>query len=209
MQLILTSLQEPLAAAWKTYCGDLDFVQVQHGSIFEVQCDALVSPANSFGFMNGGIDLLYSQRLGWHVQERLQEAIRQQHHGELLIGAAQIVETDHPDFPFMIAAPTMRYPMMITETANPYLAARAVFLNWRFGFFPTGRYAGQPVSTIIRTIAMPGLRTGVGCVAPDACARQVRAAIDDILLEGFRFPKSWGQVMQRHEEYIGKPLQDQ
>jgi hypothetical protein len=87
MKLILTALQPQLAQAWNSICGDFDFVSVYEGSIFEVSCDAVVSPANSFGSMNGGIDLFYSRFFGWHVQERLQHAIRSYHYGELLVGS--------------------------------------------------------------------------------------------------------------------------
>lgn len=206
MRLILTSLHADLADAWEATCGDLGFVEVWRGSIFDVACDALFSPANSFGFMNGGIDLAYSRRLGWHVQERLQRAIAQHHHGELLVGAAELVSTDDPSFPYMIAAPTMRMPQSITETANPYLAARAAFILWQGGRFRDGPHAGQPIGEHIRTLAMPGLGTGVGSVAALACARQVRSAIDDILLGQFAAPHSWGQVLERHEQWLGHPL---
>ncbi len=33
----------------------------------DVKCDAVVSPANSFGFMDGGIDLIYSHRFGTNL----------------------------------------------------------------------------------------------------------------------------------------------
>jgi O-acetyl-ADP-ribose deacetylase (regulator of RNase III) len=110
MKLILTAIDEPLARAWINSCGDLDFVQVHQGPIFDVACDAVVSPANSFGFMDGGIDLPYSKYFGWQVQQRLQELIVQHHRGEFLVGTAEIVETDDKGIPFLIAAPTMRVP---------------------------------------------------------------------------------------------------
>ena len=103
MRIYLASVKPQLAKDWRQFCGDLDFVSVHEGSIFDLQCDAVVSPANSFGFMDGGIDSLYSRRFGWHVQKRLQRLIQDEHHGELLVGAAEIVETDAP-IPFLIAA---------------------------------------------------------------------------------------------------------
>ncbi len=57
MNIILTSVDAGLAEAWARFCGDLEFVTVHRGSIFDIACDAVVSPANSFGFMDGGIDL--------------------------------------------------------------------------------------------------------------------------------------------------------
>jgi hypothetical protein len=64
MEIVLTSLDQDLASSWKSVCGDLPGVSVYKGSIFDVKCDAVVSPANSFGFMDGGIDLRYSDRFG-------------------------------------------------------------------------------------------------------------------------------------------------
>lgn len=206
MKLILSSLTLELTQAWTASCGDLDFVSVYQGSIFEVSCDAVLSPANSFGFMNGGIDLFYSRYVGWHVQERLQQAIRQYHHGELLVGMAEIVSTDHPEIPYLIAAPTMRMPQTIAESVNPYLAARAAFILWKYGRFRDGTNAGEPIASQVHTLALPGLGTGVGRVAPEVCARQVRAAIDDILREQFTYPETWGQVLERHESFLGHPL---
>src|SRR4051794_40598373 len=121
MNIVLASIEPSLAAAWETFCGDLDFVSVHFGDILDVACDAVVSPANSYGFMDGGIDALYSRHFGWGVEERLQKAIRERHHGELLVGTAEIVETGDEGIPYVIAAPTMRVPMVLRESVNPYL----------------------------------------------------------------------------------------
>lgn len=199
MNIILTSVETALADAWERFCGDLPFVTVHRGSIFDLSCDAVVSPANSFGFMDGGIDLLYSEYFGWGVQERLQEAIRDVHHGELLVGAAEIVETDNPDLPFLIAAPTMRVPTILRDTVNPYLAARAALLLVKHGTFSHGTYAGEKIADYVETVAFPGLGTGVGRVGPNTCARQVRAAIDAVLLGREVFPVSWVDAQHRHQ----------
>src|SRR3954464_408677 len=128
INVVLAAVEAELADAWERFCGDLQGVRVHRGSILDVHCEAVVSPANSFGFMDGGIDHLYSHHFGWQVQRRLQEAIRPRPHGELLVGQAEIVPTDDARIPFVIAAPTMRVPMILRETVNPYLAARAVLL---------------------------------------------------------------------------------
>src|SRR3954469_25564103 len=114
INVVLAAVEAELADAWERFCGDLEGVRVHRGSILDVHCDAVVSPANSFGFMDGGIDHLYSHHFGWEVQERLQELIRNRHRGELRVGAAEIVETGHARIPYLIAAPTMRVPMILT-----------------------------------------------------------------------------------------------
>lgn len=208
MRIILAAVDEPMADAWERLCGDAENVSVHRGSIFDVHCDALVSPANSFGFMDGGIDALYTQRLGSHVQRRLQELIRTRHHGELLVGAAEVVHTDDPSFPFVIAAPTMRVPMVLRESINPYLAARAAILLVKHGTFPDGPFAGEAIADVIKTIALPGLGTGVGGIGPYMCARQVRAAIDHHLMGLHSFPATWADAQTRHQLLYSDRIRD-
>ena len=64
LKIVLTAVEGPLAPAWQRWCGDLRCVKVHQGSIFDAACDAVVIPANSFGFMDGGIDRLYSGFFG-------------------------------------------------------------------------------------------------------------------------------------------------
>ena len=208
MNIILTSVESGLADAWDRFCGDLNCVTIHRGSVFELSCDAVVSPANSFGFMDGGIDMLYSQHFGWQVQERLQEAIRENHHGELLVGMAEIVETDNPGLPFLIAAPTMRVPTILRDSVNPYLAARATLLLVKHGTFTNGTYVGEPIADYVDSIAFPGLGTGVGRVGPNTCARQVRAAIDAALLGQDSFPVSWVDAQHRHQQLYTDRIRD-
>jgi O-acetyl-ADP-ribose deacetylase (regulator of RNase III) len=199
MKLILTAVDESLADAWTKYCGDLDFVTVHHGSILDVECDAVVSPANSYGFMDGGIDGLYMWHFGDDIQIRVRRQIFDRHHGEIIVGQADVVATENVRIPYLIFAPTMRVPMNLNETVNPYLAARAIFLLVKSGEFTSGKYVGQKISAHINTIALPGLGTGVGKVNCETCAQQVRSAIDDIILERYRMPKSWAEASERHQ----------
>jgi O-acetyl-ADP-ribose deacetylase (regulator of RNase III) len=196
MQLVLVDLREDLIEAWKTDFQHVEGVTVEQGSIFEVACDALVSPANSYGFMDGGLDLAISEFFGWHVQERLQERIKTIHHGELLVGQAEIVSTNDTQIPYVIAAPTMRVPMVLRQqTVNPYLAMRAILLLVKYGKLNDGR----PISEVIKTIAVPGLGTGVGRVPATLCSHQMLEAISDVMFDNFRFPISWYSATVRHD----------
>ncbi|HZS09771.1 MAG TPA: macro domain-containing protein [Blastocatellia bacterium] len=208
MKIILAAVEEPLADAWERFCGDLECVELHRGSILDASCDAVVSPANSFGFMDGGIDHIYSHRFGWHVQERLQTLIVEKHHGELLVGAAEIVETDNAGIPFLIAAPTMRVPMILRDSVNPYLAARAALLLVKYGIFQGGIYSGEPIANAVQSLAFPGLGTGVGQVGPNTCARQFRAAIEEVVLEKYTFPKTWADAQARHQRLYTDRIRD-
>src|SRR5512147_1366386 len=93
MRLRLRDRNEALVDAWRREFSGVANVEVSCGEIFDLPADAIVSPANSFGFMDGGIDLVYSRRFGWDLQERLQALLRAEHAGELPVGQALIVET--------------------------------------------------------------------------------------------------------------------
>jgi O-acetyl-ADP-ribose deacetylase (regulator of RNase III) len=200
MNITLTAIDTGLHGAWRQFCGDVEGVHVHQGSILDVACDAVVSPANSFGFMDGGVDLLYLEHFGPSIQDRVQRAIVDHHGGELVVGNAAVVETGDATIPFLIAAPTMRVPMILPpDSTAAYLAARAVFLLVQRGKFLDGPRAGQPLSDHIKSVAFPGLATGVGRMGPATCAHQVRAAIDDVVLARYEMPRTWAEASERHQ----------
>jgi len=202
LEIILTARSKELYESWSTYCGGFEFVTIHYGDIFDIRADAVISPSNSFGFMDGGIDLLFSNYWGWEVEEKLQKTIKEKHNGELLVGQAEIVETGNERFPFVICSPTMRVPQTLVNSVNPYLAARALFLLIKNGIFESGINKGLPIADKVKSIAMPGLGTGAGEIKPSVCAKQVSRAIRDIICEEFRFPESWIEAQRRHYELI-------
>jgi len=62
-------------------------VRVLHGSVLDVKADAWVSPANSFGFMNGGIDAQYLEHFGGNAQKWLRSRIKSYYDGEMPAGS--------------------------------------------------------------------------------------------------------------------------
>ena len=72
MKIFLAALDDALADAWERHCGDLPGVTVHRGSILDLDVDAVVSPANSFGFMDGGIEerqQAVAKRLGFEISD--------------------------------------------------------------------------------------------------------------------------------------------
>ncbi|MEG5038303.1 MULTISPECIES: macro domain-containing protein [unclassified Microcoleus] len=194
MQIVLATLDDGLVRAWQSTCGNMENVKIHHGSIFDVKCDAIVSPGNSFGFMDDGLELEISEYFGGQVLERLQKLIQARHHGELLVGRAEIVDTDHDEIPYLIAAPIMRVPTVLRETVNVYLATRAILTLVKFGSVPDG----TPVKHIIETIAIPGMGTGIGKVPPHICANQMKVALEEVLLSQYEFPQSLLHAQRCH-----------
>lgn len=174
--------------AWRElFAGEPD-VTPTDADILSLDCDAIVSPANSFGFMDGGLDGLLSEYFGWHVQERVQAIIKSRPLGELLIGEAIIVPTDNDKIPWVIAAPTMRVPMRVRQSVNAYLAMKAILIA-----------AMRHEDVIpIRSIAIPGLATGIGKLAPETAAKQMFAAYQEILQGQRHWPGSFSDAQRQH-----------
>ena len=92
MNIVLCTINPSIELAWREALVGFPALhllcEILTGNITELAVDAVVSPANSFGFMDGGIDLHYSTVFGWHVQERLQAFIKTMAVQELPVGEA-------------------------------------------------------------------------------------------------------------------------
>lgn len=179
-RIVLCAVHESMTRAWLGIAAERPGIEVHEGSILDIGTDAVVSPANSFGLMRGGVDAAYSS--AWPtIEQRVRSAILAFHGGELPVGEAVVVSTGGVKPSWLFSAPTMREPSttLPQDTVHPYLAARAVFRMWRGGRVEDGR----PVRRVIRSIAIPGLGTGVGGVSPATCARQVAAAWDELFAD--------------------------
>lgn len=133
----------------------------------------MVSPANSFGLMDGGIDAEIIAFFGSSLMERVQQRILEEYVGEQPVGTSLIVETGHPKHPFLAHTPTMRVPMSVAGTHNPYMAMWAMLL--------AVKRHNQQATQQIKSIACPGLGTGIGRVPYGEAARQMALAYDNFL----------------------------
>jgi O-acetyl-ADP-ribose deacetylase (regulator of RNase III) len=171
MHYLLIGQNPRLLAAWQEQLGEFPNVKVLEGDITNVSCDAIVSPANSFGFMDGGLDYAISERLGWDLQTEVQQFIKNLPEGELLVGKAEVFATKDELIPYLIVAPTMRVPtnFQIPTSINAYLAMKAILI-------------AAKKHENIEYVAIPGLCTGVGRMQPEICARQMLYAYREIEL---------------------------
>ena len=207
LEIHLRDLSASLVAAWEEAFATVPGVSISQGDIFSTQpgplpsnapidvaADAVVSPANSFGFMDGGIDAVYTHQFGFALEGRLQALLAAEHGGELPVGCAVIVETGSPEIPWCISAPTMRVPEAVPDTANAYLAFRAA-LRTVLAHNAAGRRQ-------IRRILCPGLATTTGRMPVGRCAAQMRAAWDNVLGEGPPQRLSWHSVADLHQRLL-------
>jgi len=167
-RLILVDPNESLCTAWRTAFHAYPEVAVFPGRFEQVpDYDCMVSAANSFGLMDGGVDLAIRNYFGASLQERVQQRILAHYTGEQPVGTSFIVETQHPRHPFVAHTPTMRVPRPIHQTENVYLAMKAML---------EAVQAFNQVQQRIQTVLCPGLGTATGRVPVEEAARQMELA---------------------------------
>lgn len=188
MKIILCYRDEPMGEAWRHAFRELPDVEIACADICRVPCDAVVSPANSFGFMDGGLDHLLSERFGWDLEKRVQKAIQERPLRELLVGEAIVVPTEDAQTPWLVCAPTMRVPMRIRTSVNAYLAMKAILIAVRH----------HAQSRSIEVVAIPGLGTGVGQLAPELAAGQMAQAYREVVLNDHKYPGSFAEAQKMH-----------
>ena len=166
MKLLLLDRDVQLCEAWRTSFAGVEGVKIHHGGFATLigAYDCLVSPANSFGLMDGGMDAAIADFFGLAFEERVQSEIWRNYRGEQPVGTCLMVATGKPGCPWLAHCPTMRVPMDVSRTNHAYAALLAALT--------TAEAHG------IQTLACAGLGTGIGRMPGEIAARQMRFAFD-------------------------------
>jgi O-acetyl-ADP-ribose deacetylase (regulator of RNase III) len=166
MNLHLVGQNPSLVDAWRHSFHGFPEVEIAQADILTVARHCFVSPANSHGFMDGGIDASYRAFFDPGIECTVREAILLRPEQMLPVGASLVVQTGHPRIPYLIVAPTMEMP----EPVPPIHSARALRAVLRL--------VGQHPE-LGDDIYCPGLGTGVGQIDAAAAAEQMASTYRD------------------------------
>ena len=126
-------------------------VTCRQGSLLNVEAQAIVNAANSHGLMGGGVAGIIRRVAGSQVEDEAREQ------APIPVGDAVLTSGGRTRFAGIIHAPTMPEPAMRIPVENVKLATRAALrLADEQGFV---------------SLAIPGMGTGVGRVAPGEAAQ--------------------------------------
>jgi O-acetyl-ADP-ribose deacetylase (regulator of RNase III) len=192
LKLILVDPKPALSAAFQKYFDGLPNVEIVTAYFQDLpDFDCMVSAANSFGLMDGGVDAAIIRYFGQSLMDRVQQRIIEEYYGEQLVGTSFIVETGNSKHPYVAHTPTMRIPMDISRTDNVYRAMWAMLIA-------VGQHNKTTQSQPIDIVACPGLGTATGHVPYAEAARQMALAYKNYL----KPPKyiDWRYADRRQEE---------
>ncbi|GAB3802648.1 macro domain-containing protein [Micromonospora zhanjiangensis] len=163
LRVVLSDINAKVVQSWLGAFADSPDVEIVKGSIINQQVDAWVSPTNSHGAMNGGVDAAIKRHLGAGIQLRVQRAIRDRFGGSLPIGSAVCVPSGAANPKFLISTPTMQQSVEnVRETLNVALACAAAF--------QAVHMQNQREPGSIASVALVGMGAATGKVPPQVCA---------------------------------------
>ncbi len=132
-------------------------VEIREGSILEVDTDVIVNPANSLGIMGGGVAGVIRRQGGEEIEK---EAMMK---APIPIGKAILTTSGKLSFKGVIHSPTMEQPAVKTSVEEVKKAVKAAL-----------ELADE---LCFKSIAFPGMGTGVGGLNKEVAAR---AMIEEI-----------------------------
>ena len=191
--MILVDPNKELCLEWQEVFEPYSNVKIEN-DIFEnlESFDCMVSAANSFGLMDGGVDLAITRYFGQELPAKVQSIIKSEYYGEQPVGTSIIVETENNRHPFIAHTPTMRVPLKITRTDNVY--------NAMFAMLRAVANHNKTNSQKIKKVACPGLGTSAGRMPSKEAARQMELAY-----RNFHNPppfSTWFHIIDRQTDII-------
>ena len=184
-KLILVDLEAKLCQEFEKAFKGVEGVEVVNGRFEDVEFDCIVSAANSFGLMDGGVDGAITGYFGKQMMDRVQEHIIKEYHGEQPVGTSFIIrgneEWNDGKNKYVAHTPTMRVPMNIRQTENVYHAMKAMLV----AVYRWNSDVRRGLKTLgvngINTVACTGLGTFCGDVPFRKAAKDMKMAYDNVI----------------------------
>ncbi|MFB7782279.1 ADP-ribosyltransferase domain-containing protein [Streptomyces vinaceus] len=163
LRVVLTDVNERVVEAWRAAFADTPGIEIRRGSILDEDVDAWVTPTNSRGRMDGGVDAAVKRHLGAGIQLRVQRAIRDRFAGAMPVGSAVCVPSGAAVPRFLISTPTMvESSQNVSATLNVALACAAAF--------QAVHRQNREAPGSIRSVALVGMGARTGRVPARLCA---------------------------------------
>ena len=216
-KLILSAINEDLFEAFKKHFAQFPEVEVVFKSFEQTEFDCVVSAANSFGLMDGGVDQCITDYFGVQMMKRVQAKVISDYYGEQPVGTSMIVRGTKefdintgmiPKVKYVAHTPTMRIPMDIHQTRNVYSAMKAMLIAVEKHNESCTTNVKMDLGYVskINTVVCPGLGTNAGRVPAEEAAKMMSLALHHFLNPPTSV--SWYFATERHSEIQNKQLSD-
>lgn len=170
-----------VAKSFEEFFGRQPHLDIAEGDVLEMDVSAIVMPLNSFGILNAGFGSALNEHMGGKFETRVRKLIQDEHAGELAVGSADMIKSGMENVDYIVLAPTIRVPPDRAPSGSvcSFLSTRAA-LRCLASFMRKEKQEGKDAS--ITSVAMVGMGTGVGRMAPAVAAFQMYEAYCQIVL---------------------------
>lgn len=181
MELILCDINHNMIYEWERVFSNHENVKCIDGDYCTVaereKVDAIVSPANSFGIMDGGLDLSIRDfyfKNNIDIQELVQKQIKKIFWGIQTVGSSIYIKNNFID---LIHSPTMKVPGQINDLNIIYFATRNTIICAR--------------ENGVNKVIIPAFGAGIGNIKYSIVARIMEDAIKSLEFNCF---ENWNSV---------------
>lgn len=178
-KLIVSAVNEELHAEFVKAFEGFPEVEVVFSRFEDTDFDCVVSAANSFGLMDGGVDQCITDLFGVQMMRRVQQRIIMEYAGEQPVGTSMIVRGNEDrkveGNKYVAHTPTMRVPRDVSCSDNAYKAMKAALLAVRNHNMAVDQGFLRD-ETRINSLVTPGLATLTGRIPYDKAAKQMALA---------------------------------
>jgi O-acetyl-ADP-ribose deacetylase (regulator of RNase III) len=193
VKVVLVDINPKMVKAWQDTFEENPEVEIVQGSMLECQVSAWVSPTNSAGRMDGGLDLVIKNHLGASIENQVQADIKQRYGGKMQVGFSTCVATGRTLPRYLISTPTMVTSNEdVSDTLNVALACAAAF--------QAVHTQNEAEPGTVRSVALPGLGANTGRVPVEICADLMWTAYNLFRARSFA---SYGEMRAALEEELG------
>ena len=192
MKIYLLDYNKNMVDAWKTIfhpifddVAPVEFVHRDFASFMkkhEADIDAVVSPANAYGLMDGGFDGALTEYFGKDLQLAIQEEIVKRFYGEQPVGTSTSILIPGHDM-LLIHTPTMRTPSAIKEPTIVYQCMRTTLM--------------EAISNNCGSVVIPAFGGLAGKLTPNIIAKMMHRAYLQIYDEEERKTIDWGKALEQ------------
>ena len=194
MEIILLDNKKEMCQAWRKYFSEFKDVKIiseflEFANLDDVDC--YVSPANSYGLMDGGYDKALTMLFGVELQRRVQNYIINNLYGEQQVGSSIIVDIPG-EKKKLIHTPTMRVPARINDPEVVYTSMRSTLIC--------------ALKNNVKKIVIPAFGGATGRLAPDVVAEEMFKAYIQVFKININI-HSWEDVCTREDimySYLNK-----
>lgn len=192
MQIYLLDYDSKMVNAWKKHFHPIfdgiapveivksDFESFMNEHIDKI--DAIVSPANSYGLMDGGYDAAITEYFGRELQFAVQDEIVNKLFGEQPVGTSISIKIPNYDM-LLIHTPTMRTPMIIEDYTVIYQCMRTTLM--------------EAIRNNCNSVVIPAFGGSTGGVPNTIIAKLMYLAYLQIFDEDNRREVNWGVALEQ------------